>query len=177
MQNKKVNMLVEGAMMIALAYVLSLVKVWQMPNGGSITAGSMIPILIFAFRWGGKKGILVGAVYGTLQFILGPKWSFHIVSILFDYVVAFAFLGIVGFFTKKDDKLPKAMMGVTLGITLRFIAHVISGVVVFSMYAPESQSPLLYSMIYNGSYLLPELIISLIIFALLYKPLKHARIV
>jgi len=177
MQNKNVKMLVEGAMMIALAYVLSLVKVWQMPSGGSITAGSMIPILVFAFRWGGKKGLLVGAVYGTLQFILGPKWSFHIVSILFDYSVAFAFLGIVGFFAKKDDSLLKTLMGIIIAISFRFVAHVISGVVVFSMYAPEGQSPLAYSMIYNGSYLLPELIISLIIFSMLYKPLKHANIV
>jgi len=176
MQNKNVKILVEGAMMIALAYVLSMLKVWQMPNGGSITAGSMIPILIFSFRWGGKKGMLVGAVYGVLQFILGPKFSFHIISILFDYVVAFSFLGIVGFFTKREDSLQKALFGVTIGITLRFISHVISGVVVFGIYAPEGQSPFLYSMIYNASYLLPELIISLIIFALLYKPLKNAHI-
>ena len=176
MTNKNVKMLVEGAMMIALAYVLSMLKIWQMPSGGSVTAGSMIPILVFSFRWGGKKGMLVGAIYGTLQFILGPKYSFHIVSILFDYVVAFSFLGIVGFFVKQNTSFKKTMLGVSLGITLRFIAHIISGVVVFGMYAPAGQSPIIYSIIYNASYLIPELFVTLIIFSMLYKPLKQIKI-
>lgn len=179
MENSKQNnlkMLVEGAMMIALAYVLNLVIVFQMPNGGSITAGSMLPILIFAFRWGGTKGIFVGAVYGIIQFILGPKWSFHIVSILGDYVVAFAALGIAGYFATFKDKLPKGIVAIFIGIFLRFVCHVISGVVVFGMYAPEGQSPLVYSIIYNASYLVPEFILTAILFALIYAPLKRAKV-
>ncbi len=107
MRNNKTRMLVEAGIMMALAYVLSLVVVFQMPNGGTITAGSMIPILIFAFRWGGIQGMFVGSIYGVIQFMLGPKYSFHIVSILFDYVVAFGALGLAGFF--KNGGIVKSL--------------------------------------------------------------------
>ena len=76
MKNTNVRMLVEAGVMIALAQVLSYVVIYQMPQGGSVTAGSMVPILLFAVRWGTAQGLLAGAVYGILQFILGPKWSF-----------------------------------------------------------------------------------------------------
>ena len=169
--NKNTKMLVEAGVMIALAYVLSLVKVLQMPNGGSVTAGSMIPIIIFAFRWGGVQGMFVGMVYGVIQFLLGPKWSFHIASILFDYVVAFGFLGIAGFFS-KDNKI-SAFIGVFLGIFGRFVCHVLSGVIVWASYAPEGTNPWVYSIIYNGSYLLPEIAVSAVIIMFLLKPLKR----
>ncbi|PAB57554.1 energy-coupled thiamine transporter ThiT [Anaeromicrobium sediminis] len=172
MKNSSTKKLIEGGIVIALAYVLSLVKIYQLPNGGSITAGSMVPILVYALRWGGGPGVFVGIVYGTIQFILGPKWSFHIVSILFDYSVAFGFLGLAGFF---KGSLPKEMLGVFIGIFMRFAAHVVSGVVVWSSYAPEGVSPLTYSIIYNGSYLIPEIIISIFIYGLLHKPLKNMK--
>lgn len=168
-----VRALVEAGVMIALAYVLSLISIWKMPQGGSVTPGSMIPILIYAYRWGPKNGIFAGAVYGTIQFILGPKWSFHPISILFDYTIAFAWLGLAGAFGKS---LVKGMMGVTLAIALRFASHVISGVFVFASYAPEGMNPWIYSSIYNGSYLGVELIISIVVFALLYKPLEKADV-
>jgi thiamine transporter len=166
-------MLVEAGLMIALAYVLSLVKLFQMPNGGSVTAGSMIPILVFAIRWGGLQGMLVGAVYGGIQFLLGPKWSFHILSILLDYVVPFAALGIAGLFRKGN--LGKAVVGVCIGVFARLISHVLSGVIVWASYAPEGMNPWVYSIAYNGSYIAAELVITVIIFTLLYKPLMRAN--
>lgn len=169
MRNNKTKMLVEAGVMIALAYVLSNVIVLQMPNGGKITAGSMIPILIFAFRWGGVQGMFVGSVYGVIQFLLGPKWSFHIASIAFDYVVAFGALGLAGFF--KDGGAVKGVIGVAVGIGGRFICHVLSGVIVWASYAPEGMNPWIYSITYNGSYLLPELVVSAIVFAMLYQPI------
>lgn len=165
--------LVEAGVMIALAYALSFVKIATLPQGGSVTAGSMIPILIYAYRWGPKNGFFAGLVYGTLQFILGPKWSFHPISILFDYSIAFAWLGLAGIYGKG---LVKGALGVTTAIGLRFVSHVISGVVVFASYAPEGTSPIIYSMIYNGSYLGVELIVSVLIFVMLYKPLQRAEI-
>jgi len=167
------RMIVEAGIMMALAYVLSMVKVFQMPNGGSITAGSMIPILIFAIRWGTLPGLMAGSVYGLIQFILGPKWSFHIVSILFDYVVAFGMLGFAGIF---GTSFKKSFAGISLAVILRLVCHIISGVVVWGSYAPEGQNPLMYSIVYNASYLIPELILSLAIFAVLYKPLERAKI-
>jgi len=169
---KKVNtrMLVEAGMMVALAQVLSYVKLFEMPQGGSVTAGSMVPIFIFAFRWGTLRGLLAGMVYGILQFILGEKYSYHIVSILFDYVIAFACLGLAGLFRHKG--MLGVMAGAFLGVFGRFICHVISGVVVFASYAPEGQSPWVYSILYNGSFLLVELVISLVIVGVLYKASK-----
>ncbi len=169
MKNKlTVKMLVEGGVMLALAYVLSLVVIFQMPSGGSITAVSMLPILIYAVRYGAGPGLFVAIVYGILQFILGPKWSFHPVSILFDYVLGFGFLGLAGLFGKK---LVNATFGILLGVLLRYASSVISGVVVFASYAPEGQNPLIYSLIYNASYMLPEMLLTIAVFAFVYKRL------
>jgi thiamine transporter len=170
MKKWKTRTLVEAGVMIALAQVLSYVKLFEVPQGGSITAGSMVPILLFAIRWGAAEGILVGAVYGILQFILGPKWSYHILSILFDYVLAFACLGLAGLFRRN---MKGVLSGVFVGILGRFICHLISGVVVFASYA-EGQNPWVYSIIYNGTYLLPELIISIVIIGVLYRYLDIA---
>ncbi len=172
MRNNKTRMIVEAGIMMALAYVLSMVKLFQMPNGGTITPGSMIPIIIFAFRWGGIQGMFVGAVYGVIQFLLGPKWSFHIASIAFDYVLAFAVLGFAGFF--REGGVFKATLGVIVGIGGRLVCHVLSGVIVWASYAPEGMNPWIYSIVYNGSYLLPEMLITAAVFALIYKPLMKA---
>ena len=169
MGKTRTRMLVEAGAMIALAQVLSYLVIFEGPFGGSVTAGSMIPIMIFAIRWGWKNGLLAGAVYGVLQFLLGPKWSFHPISLLFDYPLAFGPLGLAGLF--KED-LKGVLAGVTLGLLGRFIAHVISGVLVFASYAPEGMHPLVYSLSYNASYLGPELLISLVIIGLLYRYLK-----
>lgn len=168
MKKMSTKMLVEAGVMIGLAQVLSYVKVFEAPYGGSVTAGSMIPIIFFALRWGAKPGLLAGTVYGILQFVLGPMYSFHPISILFDYVVAFGLLGLAGLFKKN---ILGAMLGVITAIFARFVCHVISGVIVFASYAPAGTSPWIYSIVYNGTYLLPELIISMVIIALLYKPL------
>jgi len=167
MKNTNVRMLVEAGVMIALAQVLSYVVIYQMPQGGSVTAGSMVPILLFAVRWGMAQGLLAGAVYGILQFILGPKWSYHIISILFDYIVAFACLGLAGMFRNKG--IIGVMSGTFIAVLGRFICHVISGAIVFGSYAPEGQNPWLYSILYNGSFLLAECIISMVIMGVLYK--------
>jgi len=170
-KKKKVNtwMLAEAGIVLAMAWVLGQIKIFPMPMGGSVTAGSMVPLFVFAYRWGGKKGILVCALYGVIDFILGAKFSFHPVSLLFDYPVAFGFIGIAGFFGKKTVGL---MLGTVVALFGRFACHVLSGVVVFSSYAPEGVNPLLYSILYNGSYLLPELIISFVLVFLLMKLAK-----
>lgn len=163
------RMLTEAGAMIALAQALSYVKLFEAPYGGSVTAGSMIPIIVFSVRWGLKSGLLAGVVYGILQFILGGEiYSYHIVSILFDYVIAFGVLGLAGLF---NNSMKGVFAGTFLGIFGRFVCHVISGVVVWASYAPEGTSPFVYSVLYNGSYLLPELAITLVIVAVIYKPL------
>ncbi len=169
MKKTSTRMLTEAGIMIAAAQILSYIKIFEAPYGGSVTAGSMIPIIVFSLRWGVKSGLLAGTAYGVMQFLLGGAiYSYHIVSILFDYVVAFGLLGLAGLFRSS---IKGVFMGTSLGLLGRFVCHVISGVVVWASYAPEGMNPMVYSVLYNGSYLLPELIITLVIVGILYKPL------
>jgi thiamine transporter len=170
MKKLSTKALVEAGVMIALAQVLSYVRIFEAPFGGSVTAGSMVPILFFAIRWGVGPGMLAGAVYGVLQFLLGPKYSMHILSILLDYIVAFGLLGLAGMFNKSMKGI---LLGVTAGVFGRFVSSVLSGVIVFGAYTPETMNPWVYSIIYNGSYLLPELAISFFFVIVLYRAFKN----
>ena len=174
-----VKILAEGGVMIALATVLSFVKVYQAPFGGSVTAGSMIPILLFSLRQGIAPGLLVGAIYGIIQlsvgYVLTPAQAF------LDYIVAFGLLGLAGFaqqsFSKIGEKVDTkkymtVSLGVLLGIGGRFVAHFFAGVIFFSQYAGD-MNPWWYSALYNGSYLIPELIVSTLLILLIWKPLSR----
>lgn len=164
------KMLVEGAMMIAIATILSFLKIttplWV--NGGSITAASMVPILIFAYRWGGTKGIFVGAIYGTLQFIISP-YAAHVASIVLDYPLAFGGIGAMGYIANKSSSDRTVFIGIAVGLLLRLLGHFLSGVIFFAEYAPEGMNPFVYSALYNGSFILPEILISCVVFKLLRK--------
>lgn len=163
-------MLAEASMMIGLSVVLGeFVKVFEMPMGGSVTAGSMVPLFIFAYRWGGKKGMLAGAVFGILDLIIGGIFSIHPFSLIFDYPLAYAMLGIAGFFKRNTAGI---LEGVFTGIAGRFICHVLSGVVAYASYAPEGQSPWVYSILYNGTFLLPEFVITVVLTLLILKFIK-----
>ncbi len=166
--NSKV--LVEAGIMIAMAQVLSYVVIFQMPQGGSVTAGSMVPIIFFALRRGWKQGILAGSVYGVLQFILGPKYSFHIISLLFDYAVAFGALGLAGLL--KPTSKRNIALGAILAVLGRFACHFVSGVVIWSVYA--TGNPYWYSLGYNASYLLPEMMVSVFLLVLIYDPISRS---
>ena len=174
-KRSKVLLITEGGMMIALAVLLSYIKVYQAPNGGSVTAGSMIPILLFAIRWGLLPGLTIGTLYGVLDFMLKP-YFFHPVQVLLDYPIAFGLLGLAGvvfhfYKKKKQSGYGILVLGVSLGIFGRLLSHVLSGVVFFAEYAGD-QNPWIYSIGYNASYLIPELVISLVILMIIWKPLK-----
>jgi len=162
--SKEVNtrVLAEVAVSVALAYVLNLIIVYHLPQGGSITLGSMVPILLIALRRGPSVGVFAGAVFGLVQLFLGGYW-FTLVQVLLDYPVAFACLGLAGLFRKSP------MVGVAVAMAGRFVSHFVSGVVFFGEYAPPELGPVLYSAIYNGSYMLPELVISAAVVYLLIK--------
>lgn len=156
------KILAEAVVSIALAFVLSFIIVYRLPQGGSITAGSMVPLLWFALRRGAKYGVIAGAIYGVAQFVQDP-FAVHPAQVLLDYPIAFGALGLAGFFRK----IP--MAGVVVGIAGRFVSHFLSGVIFFAEYAPVEQGPWLYSAIYNGSYLTVELIVSLIVMYVLVR--------
>jgi thiamine transporter len=162
--SKEINtrVLAEVAVSVALAYVLNLIIVYQLPQGGSITLGSMVPILLLALRRGPETGVFAGVVFGLVQLFLGGYW-FTLIQVILDYPMAFGCLGLAGFFKKNPN------VGVTVAVLGRFLCHFVSGVVFFGDYAPPELGPVVYSIIYNGSYMLPELVISAAVTYLLIK--------
>ena len=147
------RILAEVSVFVALATILSFIKIYTFPQGGSVTAGSMVPILWLAIRRGPRIGLFSGTVYGIVQLLVLP-FVYHPIQVLLDYPLAFGVLGVMGFFKRK------VLIGVILGILGRFIMHFLSGVIFFGSFAPEGVSPLVYSALYNGSYLIPEIVIS-----------------
>lgn len=171
MKNKMTTrMIVEGGVLVGLGIVLSLLKVFQMPNGGSITLGSMVPVLFFSMRWGFLPGIISGVAYGLIQFIMEPI-SFNLLGILLDYICAFGALGLAGLFNKSGKlDLRNSILGALFAVMGRFIFHVLSGVFVWASYAPEGANLWVYSITYNATYLLPEMGITVLLVAILSKP-------
>ena len=155
------KMMAMGAVCIALSSVLSMIKIWKMPQGGSITAASMLPLMLFSYVYGMGPGCLVGALYGVLQFIIEP-YFLSLPQMLLDYPIAFGMMGLAGLFSKMDDENLGLTVGVVLASVGRFVAAVLSGVIFFAEYAGD-QNPWVYSIVYNGSYMLPECIICIIL--------------
>lgn len=161
--------------MIALAQALSYVKLYELPNGGSLTP-AMFPILLYALRWGLGRGLGAGFVFGLLQLIFDGAYAWGWQSMLLDYLVAFTPLGLAGLFRGKAWGI---FPGTVLGCAARFVVHYISGVTIYKIYEPTEvpglgtfSSPALYSLVYNGSYMLPNMLLALAIAAVLYVPLK-----
>ena len=167
---KSTRILVEGALMLALATVLSFIRIIKLPWGGSITLLSMLPITLFSIRRGVKIGMIVSILFSLIQFFQGILdglfgWGLSpemlIACILLDYVLAFSVLGIAGIFRKKG--LNGWICGVGLAIFLRFVMHFLSGIIIWKSidalwgnFTPDNFY--VYSLLYNGAYMLPELI-------------------
>lgn len=172
MSRSRLAILVEVAVMIALALVLDQIRLFKMPQGGSVTAGSMIPLLLVALRHGPKWGITAGALAGVLQYLLSGDQPVHPLQLLLDYPVAFGAIGLAGLAAGKSNAAA-AWMG-SLALLGRFAAHLVSGAVFFAEYAPPGQNVWAYSALYNGSYMLPEIVISGILLMLLLPALQRA---
>ncbi len=187
MKNKSLKILIECAIMVAMATVLSIFKIIEMPLGGSITLASMLPIAVFSYRHGIKWGFACAFLCSCIQLILGlnnlayGKTIYAVIAIIvFDYIIAFSCIGLAGIFKKKDCSLKQCSlnfgMGLTLSVVLRFLCHLISGAVVWYELTKEwypdpgyihdvvnSNGAWMYSFLYNITYMGPELIITLII--------------
>jgi thiamine transporter len=157
-----VRKLVFSAMGIALAMVTSYIKVWEMPMGGSVTLLSMLFICLIGYWFGAKYGIITGAAYGLLQFVVGP-YVLSIPQVLFDYPFAFGALGLSGFFSNRKYGL---QIGYAVGVLGRFVFSTLSGAIFFAAYAPEGMNPWVYSSLYQGTYLGTEGIVTLVIISL-----------
>lgn len=172
----RVRAITEGAMLVAAAQVLSLIKLYEFPQGGSVTA-AMFPIVLYAVRWGLGRGLLAGFVFGGLQLIFDGAYAWGWQSMVLDYLLAFTPLGLAGLFRGKAWGI---FPGTILGCAGRFAVHYLSGVTIYRINMPTEipgfgvfDSAELYSLVYNGCYMLPCAAIALVIAAALYVPMKR----
>lgn len=164
-----------SAVMIALSAVLSMVKVYELPLGGSITLLSMLPVCVVAICYGTKWGLATSGLYALVQIALdlaklmgyGMTAQTWIGCLVFDYILAFGALGLAGVLRKHGTL--GMCIGVAISCVVRFISHFISGSIVFSVFCPEGWNVYHYSIAYNGSYMLPELIITIVGAVLLFR--------
>ena len=172
----RIRALCEGAILVALAFVLSFVKLYQLPNGGSLTP-AMFPILLFALRFGLGRGLLAGFTFGLLQLLFDGAYAWGWQSMLLDYLLAFTPLGLAGLFKGKAWGI---FPGTVIGCLGRFIVHHISGVTIYRIIEPTNlpgfgtfDNAHLYSLVYNGSYMLPNMLLALLLAGVLYVPMKR----
>ena len=174
------RMLVEGAVMIALGTVLSLIKVFELPWGGSITLLSMLPVCLFGIKYGVGKGLAVSFVYALLQMFLslGQVMSWGLTTgtlfacLFLDYLLAFTVIGFAGIFRKKG--MAGGLGGIVFALLLRLAVHFVSGVVIWHSAGKlwdgfDTSNTYIYSLLYNGFYMVPEIVFTVIGAALLLK--------
>jgi thiamine transporter len=153
----------EAIVFIALSAALNSIKLYQLPYGGSITLFGMVPVLWFALRRGPVVGTYAGIVLGLVVMMIEP-YIYYPGQVLLDYPIAFGALGLAGFFKKRP------VVGVGVGLLGRFLSHFVSGVLFFAQYAADWHlDPITYSIAYNGSYLLPEFLVSAAVIYVLSK--------
>ena len=172
----RIRALCEGAILVALAFILSFVKLYELPNGGSLTP-AMFPILLYALRWGLPRGLIAGFVFGLLQLIFDGAYAWGWQSMVLDYLLAFTPLGLAGLFKGKAWGI---FPGTVLGCAARFVIHYISGITIYRIIEPTAvpgfgtfDNAHLYSLVYNGSYMVPNTLLALLLAGVLYVPLKR----
>lgn len=171
----KTRILVECALMIAVGTVLSNIRIFTMPNGGSVTLLSMLPFVLVSFRHGVKWGLFTGFVNSLLQMLLGfwappvPTFLYFLGEVLLDYVLAFMALGLAELFARPfSNRAVGIAVGTFMAGFLRFMCSFLSGVLIWGN-LNEGLSAWVYSLTYNASYMLPETIITLVAALLIYK--------
>ena len=159
--------LTESGLMLALTTILSVLAIAKLPYGGSITFASMLPMTIIAYRYGFAWGLLTGATYGLIQMLLGLDTLSYATSaaavvaiIVLDYILAFMSTALGGFFNKSKNQVTSLTGAALLVCVMRYFFHVISGCTVWAGLSIPSADALLYSIIYNATYMLPEMIIT-----------------
>ena len=161
--------MVEGALMVALAQILSFIKLWEMPWGGSVIL-SMVPLVLYGLRWGPGSGFTAACVFGVMQFLFDGGFAIGWQSIIGDYVLAYGALGIAGIFRGRRGGI---YLGTLSAGALRFLVHYVVGATVWAEYMPEiflglkMSTPWFYSLLYNGVYMLLNTAVTLAAFALL----------
>ena len=176
MQNKRLVIMSEIAIMAALAFILDFFsfKIWA--QGGSISI-AMLPVFLIAFRRGLKAGLVTGLIFGLLNMMYNP-YIVHWLQGLLDYPIAFLVLGFAGLFafnsnTSKKKKIVYLVAGVFIGSLLRYLAHFTAGVVWFGEFAPEGTPVVVYSAVYNLTYMGPAFVLCALVLVLLANANKR----
>lgn len=167
------RMLALGAMCLALTTVLGKIRLFSMPSGGSVTPASMLPLMLFAYVYGAGPGMILGALAGVLDYMLGG-WFLNVPQFIVDYPLAFALCGLAGLTRSMKDTRIGLTIGVVLGSLGRYAAAVAAGVLFWADSAPEGMSPLVYSLGYNGTYMAIECIICVVLAVLMGERLVKA---
>lgn len=154
------RMITHIAIALALSTILNIFKIYRFPQGGSLTLGCMVPILIIAFAYGKEVGFLTGFLYGLINLLTDP-YIIHPIQMLFDYPLPSMAMGLAGYFRNKKS------LGVFIAFFAKFLCHFISGVVFFGQYAPANMGSVLYSIIVNLPLVAGEMIICMVILRLL----------
>ena len=181
MKNERIQVMVEIALAVALAAVLNAIRLWTMPMGGTV-ALNMVPIFVLALRRGLWPGMIAGALYGFVDLMLDPQ-IYYPLQVLLDYPVAYSLVGLAGLGSNvwhakaaEGESMQAAGIAlpfIVLGAFGRFAAHWLSGVVFFAQFAGD-QPVWLYSLLYNGTYILPSLILSAAVTVAILPVLERA---
>lgn len=166
-----------SALLVALSIILNQLVIFRMPQGGSITAFSMVPIALCAYFFGVRRGLMAGMCVGLIDLIFNP-YVIHPVQLLLDYPLAFGALAFGGIFAARKNGL---IEGYIFGIICRYICAVLSGVIFFGEYAPEGFNAWTWSLWYNFTYLAVEGAVSVILLSIpqiknMFKRLKASLI-
>ena len=153
------KILMNISLMIALSIILHQIPIYHFPQGGYITFGSMIPLILLSFRYGFAVGMLAGFIFGLMDIILDP-FILHPIQVLFDYPLPFMAAGLAAIFKNFFASTILVFVG-------KFICHFISGVIFFASYAPEGISPVIYSLTVNASMIIPECLICCVLLKIL----------
>ncbi|QQK07753.1 energy-coupled thiamine transporter ThiT [Miniphocaeibacter halophilus] len=175
MRKVNVKMLAEAGIMIALSIVLNMIKLYKLPQGGSITPGGYVPLLLFALKWGPTKGVTVGIIYGLIDCLIDP-YIIHPLQFLLDYPLAYGMLGLAGLASKNlNFNSVKGKIKLTLSVVfanfMRMVIAILSGIIFFKKFLPTNIPYVLGSFIYNISYVLPNTIICIILIFIIYPRL------
>ena len=164
------RMLANAAICMALSFLLSYIRLFKLPQGGSVGIG-MLPIFIYCARWGFGPGMLASIVYSFLQLMFDGGFAIGWQSVLGDYIIAYSVLGLAGLFHKNKYGL---LIGTAVGCAARFLVHYVVGATVWGEYMPDTffgmtmTTPWFYSALYNGSYMLIDMIFCLLLGWLAY---------
>lgn len=154
------RMLVYISLMLAVTILLQQIRLYHFPQGGSVTLGSMVPLMLLTYRYGASVGMFAGFIFGLINIILDP-FILHPIQVLFDYPLPQMAVGLAALYERN------IIVSTFLVFTGKFVCHFISGVVFFASYAPEGTSPIIYSLTVNGMKIVPEFLICCVLLKIL----------